>query len=136
MSRPDFASYREFFPYYVAMHSKPLTRRLHFGGTVVGAALALTGAVTGRPRMLALFPLCGYGTAWPAHWLVEKNNPASFGHPLWSLRGDFEMVRRMLAGRDAELTVIARDYLRDNPSARTAANYAWTEHLAAGEPAR
>ena len=79
MSRPEFASYRDFFPYYVAMHSKPLTRQLHFGGTLAGALLALLGLVTRRPKMIALFPLSGYGTAWPAHWLVEKNNPASFG---------------------------------------------------------
>jgi hypothetical protein len=131
MSRPQFASYQEFFPYYVAMHSKPLTRQLQFGGTRWGAVLALIGLITRRPKMLGLFPLCGYGTAWPAHWLVEKNNPASFGHPLWSLRGDFEMVRYMLAGRDGELTVIARDYLRENAFARTEANYPEAERLVA-----
>ena len=131
MSRPQFASYQEFFPYYVAMHSKPLTRQLHFSGTVLGAVLAVVGLITRRPRMVALFPLTGYGTAWPAHWLVEKNNPASFGHPLWSMRGDFEMVRHMLAGRDAELTTIARDYLRENEFARTPANYPAIEELAA-----
>lgn len=121
MSRPEFASYREFFPYYVAMHSKPLTRKLHFGGTVVGAVFALIGVLTRRPKMLLLFPLSGYATAWPAHWFVEKNNPATFGHPLWSVRGDFEMVRYMLSGRDAELSAIAQDYLRENAPARTEA---------------
>jgi hypothetical protein len=131
MTRPTFSSYAEFFPYYVAMHSKPLTRRLHFGGTLVGALLALVGLVTRRPRMLALFPASGYGTAWPAHWLVEKNNPASFGHPLWSLRGDFEMVGYMLRGRDSELTTIARDYLRTHAFARTSANYPRLEAVAA-----
>jgi hypothetical protein len=131
MSRPEFASYREFFPYYVAMHSKPLTRQLHFAGTLLGAVFALIGIVTGRRRMLALFPACGYGTAWPAHWFIEKNNPASFGHPLWSLRGDFEMVSYMLRGRDAELTVIAREYLRANEFARTDANFPSIEAVAA-----
>jgi len=131
MSRPQFASYQEFFPYYVAMHSKPLTRRLHFGGTVLGAALALIGLVTRRPKLIGLFPLCGYGAAWPAHWFVEKNNPASFGHPVWSLRGDFDMVRYMFAGRDAELTVIARDYLREHEFARTEANYPEVERFVA-----
>jgi hypothetical protein len=131
MSRPHFASYREFFPYYVAMHSKPLTRRVHFAGTTLGALLALIGVVTRRPRMLGLFPACGYGAAWPAHWFIEKNNPASFGHPLWSLRGDFEMIKYMLAGRDGELTIMARDYLRANEFARTEANYPKAEQLVA-----
>ena len=38
-----FGSYREFFPYYVAMHSQALTRRLHFVGTLTGLVLTLVG---------------------------------------------------------------------------------------------
>ncbi|HEX8095885.1 Mpo1-like protein [Jatrophihabitans sp.] len=120
-----FGSYREFFPYYVAMHSKPLTRKLHFAGTVTGLALAVLGLLTGRRRLIAALPVLGYGTAWPAHWLVEGNNPASFGHPLWSLRGDFQMIRMMFGGRDHELTIIAKDWLFEHPEHRTASN--WTE---------
>ncbi len=120
----EFATYADFFPYYVAMHSKPLTRRLHAGGTLTGLAVAIVGLLTGRPKLLTALPALGYGTAWPAHWLVEKNNPASFGHPLWSLRGDAQMIGFMLRGRDAELTLIARDYLRMNPEYRTVSNWA------------
>ncbi len=107
----EFATYREFWPYYVAMHSKALTRRLHLTGTLLGAALATVGVVTGRRRWLAAFPVCGYGFAWPAHWFVEGNNPASFGHPLWSLRGDLDMIVYMLGGRDHELGAIAQGWL-------------------------
>jgi hypothetical protein len=120
-----FDSYREFFPYYVAMHSKPLTRRIHFTGTVTGLLLSVLGLVTGRRRLLAALPVLGYGTAWPSHWLIEGNNPASFGHPLWSLRGDFQMISMMLGGRDHELTILARDWLAAHPEDRTASN--WTE---------
>lgn len=120
-----FGSYREFFPYYVAMHSKPLTRRLHFAGTVSGLTLSVLGLLTGRRRLLPALPLLGYGVAWPSHWLVEGNNPASFGHPLWSLRGDFQMISMMFQGRDGELTIIARDWLREHPEHRTASN--WSE---------
>ena len=112
--RRNFHSYQAFFPYYVAMHAKPATRQVHFAGTVIGLALALFGLVTRRPRMVLALPGCGYGFAWPAHWFIEKNNPASFGHPLWSLRGDFEMIKYMFQGRDAELTVLAREYLREH----------------------
>lgn len=121
--RPDFSSYQEFFPYYVAMHSKPLTRKLHFGGTIAGLVVALIGVATGRRRFIAALPLFGYGTAWPAHWFVEKNNPASFGHPLWSLRGDFQMVTAMITGRDRELSLIAHDWLESHPESRTIANW-------------
>ncbi len=77
---------------------------MHFAGTLIGVTLALFAPVTRRPRMVLALPSCGYRFAWPAHWFIEKNNPASFGHPLWSLRGDFEMIKYMLQGRDAELT--------------------------------
>lgn len=120
---PRFAGYQQFFPYYVAMHSKPLTRRLHFGGTITGALLAAAGLLRRRPTLLAALPLLGYGTAWPAHWFVEGNNPASFGHPLWSLRGDAQMIWLMLRGRDADLTSIARDWLFEHPEDRTPSNW-------------
>jgi hypothetical protein len=117
-----FGSYQEFFPYYVAMHSQPLTRRLHALGTLSGLVLALVGLLTGRRRLLAALPALGYGVAWLSHWLVEKNNPASFGHPLWSLRGDAQLIAMLLSGRDRELTLIARDWLAEHPEHRTATN--------------
>ncbi|MGX7677450.1 Mpo1-like protein [Jatrophihabitans sp. DSM 45814] len=121
--RAVFSSYREFFPYYVAMHSKPLTRQLHFAGTLSGALVALVGLLTGRPKLIGALPLLGYGAAWSAHWLVEGNNPASFGHPLWSLRGDFDMIGYLLRGRDKDLSIIARDWLDAHPENRTATNW-------------
>jgi hypothetical protein len=121
MAAQRFASYAEFWPYYVAMHSKPLTRRLHFTGTTLGALIAAFGVLTGRRKLLAAWPIVGYGFAWPSHWFVEGNNPASFGHPVWSLRGDFAMIGHLLRGRDAELTVIAQNWLAANAPDRASA---------------
>ena len=109
-----FATFDEFFPYYVAMHSKAATRQVHFAGTLAGAVLALYGLATRRFRLLAAFPLLGYGAAWPSHFLIERNNPATFGYPGWSLRGDFRMIWLMLQGRDAELGKIAQEWLAKN----------------------
>ncbi|HEY2041779.1 MAG TPA: DUF962 domain-containing protein [Jatrophihabitans sp.] len=120
---PSFGSYREFFPYYVAMHSKQLTRRLHFAGTATGLLIAAIGVLTGHRKLIAAFPIIGYGVAWPSHWLIEGNNPATFGHPLWSLRGDFEMISYLLRGRDQALTIMARDWLEMHPENRTPANW-------------
>ncbi|MEU3713525.1 DUF962 domain-containing protein [Streptomyces catenulae] len=106
----SFASYEEFWPYYVAMHAKAVTRWVHLAGTLTGLAVTAYGAVRRRPRLLLGLPVIGYGTAWPAHFLIERNNPATFGHPAWSLRGDAQMIRMMLAGRDAELGRIAADW--------------------------
>lgn len=91
-------SYQDFWPVYVRFHSHPLNRAVHLLGTT--AALSSLGAylLTGRKRFLALAPVLGYGPAWIGHFLIEGNRPATFEYPLWSLRGDFEMVYRMING--------------------------------------
>lgn len=114
MPQQTFGSYEEFWPYYVAMHSKAATRWVHLTGTLTGLALTAYGLARGRKRYALALPLIGYGTAWPAHFLIEKNNPATFGHPAWSLRGDAQMIGMMLSGRDAELAEIASKYLAEN----------------------
>jgi hypothetical protein len=93
------ATFREFWPYYVREHSRPLTRGLHYVGTGGLLALAATALATRRPALLALLPVVGYGFAWAAHFFVEKNRPATFTYPLWSLGADFVMFGKMLRGR-------------------------------------
>ncbi len=95
------ARYREFWPFYVREHLDPVTRRLHFVGTAGVFACAVSALATGEPWLLAGMPLAGYGFAWAAHAFVERNRPATFTHPLWSLAGDFHMFFLMLAGRMA-----------------------------------
>lgn len=114
MTEQTFTSYEEFWPYYVAMHSRAATRWVHLTGTLTGLAVSVYGLARGRKRYAAALPLIGYGAAWPAHFLIEKNNPATFGHPAWSLRGDVQMIRMMLAGRDGELAEIAAKWLAAN----------------------
>lgn len=109
----EFASFDDFFPFYVSQHSKPLTRRFHFVGSHLGAGAALIGLARRSPRWIAAAPALAYGLAWFSHFVIEKNKPASFGHPLWSIRGDAVMLARMWQGRDHELTDIAADVLAD-----------------------
>ena len=98
-----FGSFRSFWPFYLAEHRRPLTRWLHFAGTTSLLPLLII-ALSGSPLVLLLYPLVAYGLAWLAHFLVERNRPATFAHPLWSLRGDFRMTWLMLIGRmDREL---------------------------------
>jgi hypothetical protein len=99
-SMPErIATFREFWPYYVREHSRPLTRGLHYIGTSGLFVIAAAAIATRRPALLGLLPVFGYGFAWAAHFFVERNRPATFTYPLWSLGADFVMFGKMLRGR-------------------------------------
>jgi hypothetical protein len=113
------ASFEEFWPHYVRAHSKKWNRRLHFAGTTAALAVAGLGVVTWRPSLLLLAPVVGYGPAWIGHFLVEGNVPATFGHPLWSLKADLIMWAKMIEGSmDAEVErVLAESAQQPSPDA-------------------
>lgn len=92
-------SFREFWPYYVAEHSKPATRALHFVGTVTATACLVILIALGKWYWLPLAFVPGYGAAWIGHFFIEHNRPATFKHPLWSFISDYKMVGLMLAGK-------------------------------------
>jgi hypothetical protein len=92
-------NYREFWDFYVREHSKPATRILHFVGTSLGLILLAWFVWSGRWCYFPLFVLVGYTFAWFAHFVVEKNRPATFKYPLWSFVSDFKMMWYMITGR-------------------------------------
>jgi hypothetical protein len=92
-------SYREFWPFYVSQHLRPGTRALHFLGTSAVILCVAAALVTQEWWLLLLGPVVAYGPAWMAHLLIERNKPATFTHPLWSLIGDFHMYGLMWLGR-------------------------------------
>lgn len=96
MSDQDFRTFEEFWPFYVKEHRKKATRVLHFVGTTAAMACLAGGLLTKRRWLLAVAPVVGYGPAWIAHFFVEGNKPASFKHPLWSLRADLVMWSKMV----------------------------------------
>ena len=93
-----FNSFKEFWPFYVCEHSKPLTRILHFIGTGTIIPLIIV-AVIYNGYLGFLVAVSGYGFAWFGHFFIEKNRPATFKHPLLSLVGDFKMFGFMLVGK-------------------------------------
>ena len=95
----QFQTFADFYPYYLTQHADRNCRRLHFLGTGGVLVLATLSLVQREPWLLALLPFVGYGCAWVGHFVFERNKPAAFGHPLWSLRGDFVMFWQMLNGR-------------------------------------
>ena len=94
-----FKSFAEFWPYYLSEHAKPTTRALHFAGTGAGLLLFLLGLISGNYWLLPVALICGYGPAWIGHFFIEKNRPATFRHPLWSLIADFRMFFFFITGR-------------------------------------
>ncbi len=94
-----FASFREFYPYYLSEHGHRTSRRLHFIGSCGVLAFVALAIVQRDARWLIAAPLCGYGFAWIGHFVFEKNRPATFRHPLYSLMGDWVMFKYILAGR-------------------------------------
>lgn len=96
---PPTESFRSFYPYYLGEHQNRTCRRLHFVGTSLVILTVVYAVLTGRYAALWFVPLFGYGFAWVGHFFVEKNRPATFKAPLYSLIGDFAMYRDMLTGR-------------------------------------
>jgi len=99
MSAARYTSFREFWPYYLREHSRPATRLIHYIGTSLVVGLAVGALASGIWWLLALTPVAGYGFAWTAHMLAERNRPATFKYPSWSLAADFRMWWLWLTGR-------------------------------------
>ncbi|ADR59066.1 Putative transmembrane protein [Pseudomonas sp. XWY-1] len=98
-SKAQFRSFAEFYPYYLGEHSNPTCRRLHFVGTSLVIALLAYTIGSGKWLLLLAVPVFGYGFAWVGHFFFEKNRPATFTYPLYSLAGDFVMFRDILLGK-------------------------------------
>ena len=91
-------TYGEFWRHYLAAHKDPRSRALHYAGTLAAAGLIAAAAARDWRWLLAV-PLVGYGPAWLGHAAFERNRPATFDHPLWSLLSDIRMLGLFLAGR-------------------------------------
>lgn len=94
-----FATFRDFYPFYLGEHSNRTCRRMHFIGSCLVLLVLIGVLLTGRWWGLLLLPLIGYGFAWVGHFVFEKNRPATFTHPFYSLAGDWVMFRDILTGR-------------------------------------
>ena len=94
----QFSSYNEFFAFYLRAHSHPLNRVLHFCGSLIGLAVAITAIALGHPWFVLLWPVIGYGFAWFGHFVFEKNTPTIFKHPATPLVIAWAVIRGLGAG--------------------------------------
>jgi hypothetical protein len=94
-------SFGEFWPYYVRQHSHPLNRTLHFIGSTLGLVCLILAFATGNLWFILPGFILGYAFAWIGHFFLERNKPATFKYPFWSLRADWKMWMLILTGRMA-----------------------------------
>ncbi len=94
-----YATFADFYPFYLSEHSNRTCRRLHFVGTSLGLACFALALTLQNPWWLLAGLVCGYAFAWVGHYFFEHNRPATFTYPFYSFLGDWVMWKDMLAGR-------------------------------------
>ncbi|MFN3952288.1 MAG: Mpo1-like protein [Thermaurantimonas sp.] len=97
----NYTSLREFYPYYLSEHQHPVCRLLHFIGTFLVIISFFTFLITLNWVYFAIIPLLGYGFAWIGHYFFEKNKPATFKYPGYSLASDFIMFFDIIKGKES-----------------------------------
>ena len=95
----EYATFAEFYPYYLSEHANRTCRRLHFVGSSLGLGCLVAAVSLANAWWLLAGFVCGYGFAWAGHFFFEHNRPATFSYPLYSFMGDWVMFRDMLTGR-------------------------------------
>jgi len=95
----EFGSFRAFYPFYLGEHSNRTCRRLHFIGTTASLFIALAAVLRDEYGLLLVAVVTGYAFAWVGHFFFEKNRPATFTHPFYSLMGDWVMWKDIVAGK-------------------------------------
>jgi hypothetical protein len=106
-------TFDEFWPFYVSQHLNPVNRRLHAYGTTLGLAFGAAALISRSPALAAPALAAAYGLAWFGHFFHEKNRPATFAHPLLSVRGDLRMFWLTLRGEmDTEILMLTKDLKR------------------------
>jgi hypothetical protein len=94
-----FGSFAEFYPFYLGEHQNRTCRRLHFAGSTLALGGLIELVFTGSLWWLLGAAVSGYAFAWVGHFGFEKNRPATFRHPLYSLMGDWVMYRDIWVGK-------------------------------------
>jgi hypothetical protein len=97
----QYQSFAEFYPVYLGEHSNRVCRELHFAGSTLALFFVVAAVLTANAWWLLVGLVCGYGFAWIGHFVFEKNQPATFKHPIYSFMGDWVMYWQMLTGQQS-----------------------------------
>jgi hypothetical protein len=97
--RDRFATFADFYPFYLSEHSNRVSRRLHFTGTTIALVLLAMAILLQAWWLAALALVQGYGFAWVGHFFFEHNKPATFRYPGFSFMGDWRLWWEMVTGK-------------------------------------
>jgi len=95
----QYRDFSEFYPFYLSEHQHPINRRMHFLGLSLGIIAIVYAIVSGNPWWLLAGLIAAYACAWLGHFVFEKNQPATFKHPLYSFIGDWVMYKDIWTGK-------------------------------------
>ncbi|MDP5145583.1 DUF962 domain-containing protein [Shewanella sp. ULN5] len=102
-----YQSFKEFYPFYLSQHQDPICRRLHYLGSTIIVVVLINTFINQHWWQLVWLPFIGYGFAWLGHFVFEKNRPATFTYPLYSLMADWVMYWQML--KNTLVSVFAKE---------------------------
>ncbi|GIU34388.1 DUF962 domain-containing protein [Shewanella schlegeliana] len=94
-----YASFAEFYPFYLSQHQDKTCRALHYLGSTLVLLIFAYSLLSAQWWMLLALPVIGYGFAWVGHFAFEKNRPATFNYPLYSFLADWVMLYQALSRR-------------------------------------
>lgn len=101
MNNKKYTSLKEFYPFYLSEHQNTTSRILHFIGTLLAIVSLIGGILFHDFRFMLAVPFLGYGFAWVGHFFFEKNKPATFQYPGYSLASDFILFWDLLNGKQS-----------------------------------
>lgn len=95
----SFATFADFYPFYLSEHANRVSRRLHFAGSSIALALLVAALITQAWWLLAVAIVQGYAFAWVGHFFFEHNKPATFKYPGFSFLGDWRLWWEIITGK-------------------------------------
>ncbi|MGH7328076.1 MAG: Mpo1-like protein [Polyangiaceae bacterium] len=95
------ATFEDFWPHYVRMHSRPETQKLHAVATGASMLFWLTALKKRSLTLAVLAPLADYAIAQVSHRVFEANATTPYKNPLWHTRAELRMFRLVLTSKMA-----------------------------------
>jgi hypothetical protein len=94
-----YHSFAEFYPFYLSQHQNKVCRQLHYLGSSIALLILLLSLITQQFYGILVAIIAGYLFAWIGHFFFEKNKPATFQYPFYSLLADWVMLWQAIFNR-------------------------------------